>query len=121
MASGGNDNHIYIWDSSKMSSSRSLHSFKDHSAAVKALAWCPYDSAVLASGGGTEDRCIKIWNVHKGTCICSIDTRAQARQTHVFLVSINVLYVIYACQKLRIPIHQELITAVLIANYLGLS
>lgn len=79
MASGGNDNHIYIWDSSKMSSSRSLHSFKDHSAAVKALAWCPYDSAVLASGGGTEDRCIKIWNVHKGTCICSIDTRAQAR------------------------------------------
>ncbi|KAJ1389057.1 WD40/YVTN repeat-like-containing domain superfamily, partial [Sesbania bispinosa] len=63
LASGGNENHIYIWDSSKMSSSNFLHCFKDHCAAVKALAWCPYDSGVLASGGGTEDKCIKIWNV----------------------------------------------------------
>ncbi|KAE9592414.1 putative transcription factor WD40-like family [Lupinus albus] len=79
LSSGGNENHIYVWDSSKMSSSNYLHCFKDHCAAVKALAWCPYDSDVLASGGGTEDKCIKIWNVRKGTCICSIDTEAQAR------------------------------------------
>ncbi|XP_057457737.1 cell division cycle 20.2, cofactor of APC complex-like [Lotus japonicus] len=77
LASGGGDNHIYIWDSSKMSSSSFLHCFKDHRAAVKALAWCPYDSNVLGSGGGTDDRCIKIWNVQKGTCIRSIDTTAQ--------------------------------------------
>ncbi|TKY44457.1 Cell division cycle 20.2, cofactor of APC complex [Spatholobus suberectus] len=77
LASGGNENHIYVWDLAKMSSSNFLHCFKDHCAAVKALAWCPYDSGVLASGGGTEDRCIKIWNVKKGTCICSIDTKAQ--------------------------------------------
>ncbi|XP_057428442.1 cell division cycle 20.2, cofactor of APC complex-like [Lotus japonicus] len=77
LASGGNDNHIYIWESSKMNSSSFLHCFKDHSAAVKALAWCPYDSNVLASGGGTNDRCIKIWNIQKGTCIRSIDTTAQ--------------------------------------------
>nr|KYP53626.1 Anaphase-promoting complex subunit cdc20 [Cajanus cajan] len=63
LASGGNENHIYVWDLTKMSSSKFLHCFKDHSAAVKALAWCPYDSGVLASGGGTEDRCIKIWNI----------------------------------------------------------
>ncbi|XP_057429909.1 uncharacterized protein LOC130723017 [Lotus japonicus] len=81
LASGGNDNHIYIWDSSKMRSSSFLHCFKDHCAAVKALAWCPYDSNVLASGGGTNDRCIKLWNVKKGTCIRSIDTTAQARYT----------------------------------------
>ncbi|XP_061341423.1 cell division cycle 20.2, cofactor of APC complex-like [Gastrolobium bilobum] len=77
LASGGNENHIYIWDLSKMSSSNFLHCFKDHCAAVKALAWCPYDSSILASGGGTEDRCIKIWNVQKGTCISNIDTNAQ--------------------------------------------
>ncbi|BAT96231.1 hypothetical protein VIGAN_08313600 [Vigna angularis var. angularis] len=77
LASGGNENHIYVWELSKMSSSNFLHCFKDHCAAVKALAWCPYDSGVLASGGGTEDRCIKLWNVKYGTCISSIDTKAQ--------------------------------------------
>ncbi|GAU30518.1 hypothetical protein TSUD_18980 [Trifolium subterraneum] len=78
LASGGNDNHVYVWDSNKMNySSNFLHCFKDHRAAVKALAWCPYDSTVLASGGGTDDRCIKLWNVQKGTNICSIDTKAQ--------------------------------------------
>ncbi|CAJ2673637.1 unnamed protein product [Trifolium pratense] len=77
LASGGNDNRIYVWDSSRMNSSNFLHCFKDHKASVKALAWCPYDSAVLASGGGTNDRCIKLWNAQKGTNICSINTKAQ--------------------------------------------
>ena len=67
-----------------MSSSNFLNCFKEHCAAVKALAWCPYDSDILASGGGTEDKCIKIWNVQKGTCIRSIDTKAQARQAFFF-------------------------------------
>ncbi|KAL5795415.1 hypothetical protein ACOSQ2_000235 [Xanthoceras sorbifolium] len=77
LASGGNENHIYIWDPSNMSSSNFLHQFNDHSAAVKALAWCPYQFNVLASGGGTKDGCIKIWNVQKGKCIHSVDTKAQ--------------------------------------------
>ncbi|KAH1260706.1 Cell division cycle 20.1, cofactor of APC complex [Glycine max] len=63
LASGGNENHVYVWDLAKRSSSNFLHCFKDHCAAVKALSWCPYDSSVLASGGGTEDRSIKLWNV----------------------------------------------------------
>lgn len=78
LASGGNDNLLYIWDSSKMNSSRFLFRFREHSAAVKALAWCPYQSEVLASGGGTEDGCIKLWNTKKGTCIKTIETNAQA-------------------------------------------
>ncbi|KAK9190860.1 hypothetical protein WN943_019470 [Citrus x changshan-huyou] len=32
---------------------------------------------VLATGGGKEDGCIKIWNVQKGTCIHSVDAKAQ--------------------------------------------
>ncbi|KAK9271527.1 hypothetical protein L1049_001887 [Liquidambar formosana] len=77
LASGGNENLIYIWEASKMSSSNFLHQFNEHQAAVKALAWCPYQSDVLASGGGTMDGCIKLWNIQKGTCINSIDTKAQ--------------------------------------------
>lgn len=79
LASGGNENLIFIWDSAKMSSSSFTYCFDGHNAAVKALAWCPYQSDVLASGGGTQDGCIKTWNVQKGTCISSIDTKAQVR------------------------------------------
>ncbi|KAK6926232.1 WD40 repeat [Dillenia turbinata] len=78
LASGGNDNLICIWDALKMSSSHLLHRFNEHRAAVKALAWCPYQFEVLASGGGTSDGCIKIWNIQRGICINSINTKAQA-------------------------------------------
>ncbi|KAG2699159.1 hypothetical protein I3760_07G180000 [Carya illinoinensis] len=77
LASGGNENLIYIWESSKMTSSKFLFRFNDHTAAVKALAWCPYQFDILASGGGTADGCIKIWNIQRGICINSIDTKAQ--------------------------------------------
>ncbi|XP_030492144.1 cell division cycle 20.3, cofactor of APC complex-like [Cannabis sativa] len=77
LASGGNENLIHIWESSKMISSQFLHRFKDHCAAVKALAWCPYQSELLASGGGTNDGTIKLWNTQNGTCIKSIETYAQ--------------------------------------------
>ncbi|XP_073224212.1 cell division cycle 20.5, cofactor of APC complex-like [Cicer arietinum] len=77
LASGGSESLVYVWESNKMNSSKFLHCFKDHSASVKALAWCPYDSSVLASGGGVDDGCIKLWNVQKGTSICSIDTKAE--------------------------------------------
>ena len=36
-----------------------MHRMTAHAAAVKALAWCPFQSNLLASGGGTADRCIK--------------------------------------------------------------
>ncbi|KAK6262063.1 hypothetical protein QUC31_007879 [Theobroma cacao] len=77
LATGGNENLLYIWEASKMSSSKYLHRLSDHCAAVKALAWCPYQHNVLASGGGLSDGCIKIWNTQKGTCINSIETKAQ--------------------------------------------
>lgn len=38
------------------------HLIYKHSAAVKGIAWHPAKSGILTSGGGTEDRCIKIWN-----------------------------------------------------------
>jgi cell division cycle protein 20 (cofactor of APC complex) len=56
---------------------RWLHRFNDHLSAVKALAWCPFQSNLLASGGGGNDRCIKFWNTHTGLCLNSVDTEAQ--------------------------------------------
>ncbi|XP_015577795.2 cell division cycle 20.2, cofactor of APC complex [Ricinus communis] len=80
LASGGNDNLLFIWDR-LMTSSRSptqwLHRIEEHRAAVKALAWCPFQSNLLASGGGGGDRCIKFWNSHTGTCLNSVDTGSQ--------------------------------------------
>ncbi|CAD5171420.1 unnamed protein product [Musa acuminata subsp. malaccensis] len=83
LASGGNDNLLHIWDVSMASSNPSpgqnqwLHRFEDHMAAVKALAWCPFQSNLLASGGGGGDRCIKFWNTHTGACLNSVDTGSQ--------------------------------------------
>ncbi|TKA79696.1 hypothetical protein B0A55_04084 [Friedmanniomyces simplex] len=63
LASGGNDNKIFVWE--KMDE-RWLHRWGEleggHKAAVKAIAWSPHTRGLLASGGGTADRCIKFWN-----------------------------------------------------------
>ncbi|KAL5715015.1 hypothetical protein ACHQM5_016904 [Ranunculus cassubicifolius] len=80
LASGGNDNLLHIWDRSMASSNSAtqwLHRMEDHTAAVKALAWCPFQSNLLASGGGGSDRCIKFWNTHTGACLNSVDTGSQ--------------------------------------------
>nr|GLL38830.1 cell division cycle 20.1, cofactor of APC complex-like [Ipomoea trifida] len=80
LASGGNDNLLHIWDRSTASSNSStqwLHRLEDHTAAVKALAWCPFQGNLLASGGGGGDRCIKFWNTHTGACVNSVDTGSQ--------------------------------------------
>ncbi|KAH9296034.1 hypothetical protein KI387_039622, partial [Taxus chinensis] len=80
LASGGNDNLLHIWDKSMSSSNgvtRYLHRLDEHHAAVKALAWCPFQSNLLASGGGSADRCIKFWNTQTGACLNTIDTNSQ--------------------------------------------
>ncbi|WJX50261.1 hypothetical protein P8452_36591 [Trifolium repens] len=80
LASGGNDNVVHIWDRSVVSlnsPTRCLHRFEEHRAAVKALAWCPFQSNLLASGGGVGDNCIKTWNTHTGARLNSVDTGSQ--------------------------------------------
>lgn len=80
LASGGNDNLLHIWDRSMASTNSPtqwLHRFEEHRAAVKAIAWCPFQGNLLASGGGGGDRCIKFWNTHTGACLNSVDTGSQ--------------------------------------------
>jgi len=81
LASGGNDNLLCLWDASASSSisNRQEPRFRmtEHQAAVKALAWSPHERNLLATGGGTADRCIKFWNSANGALLNSIDTGSQ--------------------------------------------
>ncbi|KAG9442422.1 hypothetical protein H6P81_018276 [Aristolochia fimbriata] len=84
LASGGKDKLLHIWDRSYASSSSSnsrtrrwLHRLEDHKGTVKALAWCPFQSNLLASGGGSGDGCIKFWNTQTGSCLNSVDSGSQ--------------------------------------------
>lgn len=105
LASGGNDNKVCIWDlrSSRRHATRSgsgnaeeggsstggaaalplpagdspLWKFHEHTAAVKALAWDPHVAGVLATGGGTQDKHIRFWNVQFGNMLSELDTGSQ--------------------------------------------
>jgi cell division cycle 20-like protein 1 (cofactor of APC complex) len=74
LASGGNDNKLVVWSSQAVSP---VFKFKEHSAAVKAVAWSPHEHGVLVSGGGTTDRTIKTWNTLTGKLSHSVDTQSQ--------------------------------------------
>ncbi|XP_053669007.1 fizzy-related protein homolog [Anopheles marshallii] len=74
LASGGNDNRLYVWN---QHSSTPVHSYSEHMAAVKAIAWSPHHHGLLASGGGTADRCIRFWNTLTGQPMQCVDTGSQ--------------------------------------------
>lgn len=81
LASGANDNLLCLWDwrmdAQWGQEPAPRHVLTDHTAAVKALAWCPWQRNVLATGGGTADRCIKTWNASTGALLDSVDTGSQ--------------------------------------------
>ncbi|PWA99638.1 WD40 repeat-containing protein [Artemisia annua] len=78
LASGGNDNRIFIWN---LASNQRLRCFSDHTAATKALAWCPFENNLLASGGELGDHCIKFWNTNTdGEPLNYVDTGSQWHQ-----------------------------------------
>ncbi|KAI5132465.1 cell division cycle 20-like protein 1, cofactor of APC complex [Nematocida ausubeli] len=70
LATGGNDNKVFIIDNR---TSTPIHTLSAHKAAVKALGWCPDKMDTLATGGGTADRTVKVWNL-SGAKECIIDS-----------------------------------------------
>ncbi|XP_043830754.1 fizzy-related protein homolog [Dromiciops gliroides] len=74
LASGGNDNKLLVWNHSNL---RPVQQYANHKAAVKAIAWSPHQHGLLASGGGSADRCIRFWNTLTGQPLQRIDTGAQ--------------------------------------------
>jgi cell division cycle 20-like protein 1 (cofactor of APC complex) len=74
LASGGNDNQLFVWNA--QSTSPALRC-SEHTAAVKAIAWSPHQHGLLASGGGTADRCIRFWTTVTNAPLQCVDTGSQ--------------------------------------------
>ncbi|KAG0658610.1 substrate-specific activator of APC-dependent proteolysis [Maudiozyma exigua] len=74
LASGGNDNIVNVYDGT---SKVPTVTFQEHTAAVKAMAWSPHKRSILATGGGTADKKLKIWNINTSTKINERDTGSQ--------------------------------------------
>lgn len=72
--SGGNDNKLFVWTPK---STQPIFKSNHHKAAVKALAWSPHQHGLLASGGGTADKCIRFWNASLGKQVDVVDTGSQ--------------------------------------------
>ncbi|KAK4056684.1 WD repeat-containing protein slp1 [Microbotryomycetes sp. JL221] len=75
LASGGNDNVVNVWDGRMTNAPKMCKT--NHTAAVKALAWCPWNSTLLATGGGTSDKTIHFWNTTTSARLNSLITSSQ--------------------------------------------
>jgi len=91
LASGGNDNRLLLWSAAGLRSGggaqqpplqpqQPLMIFKQHTAAIKALAWSPHRAGLLASGGGTSDKHIRFFNTNTGVMEQAVDTGSQVCQ-----------------------------------------
>lgn len=91
LASGGEDGLVNIWDlvfvpvvtSFKQARcyarrNQPLYCFDKHTAATKALAWCPWmGDELLVSGGSIGDHSLNFWKARTGECLKTIDTGSQ--------------------------------------------
>ncbi|XP_035660956.1 fizzy-related protein homolog isoform X2 [Branchiostoma floridae] len=74
LASGANDNKLFVWN---LTSVNPVQQYTEHLAAVRAIAWSPHQRGLLASGGGTADRCIRFWNTLTCEPLKCVDTGSQ--------------------------------------------
>ncbi|WOO79275.1 WD repeat-containing protein slp1 [Vanrija pseudolonga] len=86
LASGGNDNVVNCWDArvgqpinAPENEYRVVPKWtkRNHTAAVKALAWCPWQSNLLATGGGSQDQHIHFWSTTTGARTSSLHAKSQ--------------------------------------------
>jgi cell division cycle 20-like protein 1 (cofactor of APC complex) len=125
LASGGNDNKVCIWDlrgSRRVAGSAGVGSgddapgdvplwkFHEHTAAVKALAWDPHVSGVLATGGGTQDKHIRFWNVINGSMLHELDTGSQVTFFFPPFTSFSLLNIYQVCNLIWSLTSHELVS-----------
>ncbi|XP_053936762.1 cell division cycle protein 20 homolog isoform X2 [Cuculus canorus] len=79
LASGGDDHVVNIWPSIQGGHGgfAPVQTFRQHQGAVKAVAWCPWQSSIFATGGGASDKRIRLWNVCSGSCLSNNVARSQ--------------------------------------------
>ncbi|KAG7095666.1 hypothetical protein E1B28_006384 [Marasmius oreades] len=82
LASGGNDNVVNIWDGrlgdvAEGTRGTAKWTKRNHTAAVKGLAWCPWQPNLLATGGGTNDATMNVWNSTTGARLHTLKTPSQ--------------------------------------------
>ncbi|KAJ8082197.1 WD repeat-containing protein slp1 [Marasmius tenuissimus] len=82
LASGGNDNVVNIWDGrlgdvGEGARGTPKWTKRNHTAAVKGVAWCPWQPNLLATGGGTNDATINVWNSTTGARLHTLKTPSQ--------------------------------------------
>ncbi|XP_051498786.1 cell division cycle protein 20 homolog B [Apus apus] len=78
LASGSSDGILNIWpsDPGVKLQSKPLKTIP-HSSAVKAVNWCPWQSKVLATGGGMKDGILRVWDINREKIIQSTATGSQ--------------------------------------------
>ncbi|KAK6535608.1 hypothetical protein TWF694_002063 [Orbilia ellipsospora] len=90
VATGGNDNQCVLFDVEAPKDLESDERDADepnreliirhkwsHSAAVKAIAFCPWQKSLIATGGGSNDRGIHFYHTFTGSAIATINVSAQ--------------------------------------------
>lgn len=81
---------LFVWN---QHSTQPVLKYCEHTAAVKAIAWSPHLHGLLASGGGTADRCIRFWNTTTNSHLSCMDTGSQVIIIYVFPLSPSVVCV----------------------------
>ena len=94
LASGGNDNRLHVWN---LHSLQPVQTYTDHLAAVKAIAWSPHHHGLLASGGGTADRCIRFWNTLTAQPMQCVDTGSQVGFIFLHYLSVLKIKMLFRC------------------------
>ncbi|XP_064357046.1 uncharacterized protein LOC135324485 [Dromaius novaehollandiae] len=78
LASGSSDGILNIWpsDPGVKVQSQPLKTLP-HSSGVKAMNWCPWQSKILATGGGMKDGILRVWDINREKIIQSAATDSQ--------------------------------------------
>jgi WD40 repeat protein len=74
-ATCGNDSSVKIWDMRMIDNP--VITYTEHEAAIRAVAWSPTQRDVIVTGGGTNDKTMRMWNTTSGETIKKVDTGSQ--------------------------------------------
>lgn len=106
--SGGNDNKVCIWSLGASTPSLELTA---HQAAVKAMAWAPFQSNLLATGGGSADRTIKFHNTSTGALLNSVDAESQVLCVRWMICALSSVTLTVSAVMFNLTFHSSQVSA----------